>query len=302
MTFFARRSCDFLTVILLVSAAFFVRCEKKNTGPVIARIGKSTLTLDELNESIPEEYRGKITREQNIKYVKQWIDNELLYQEAIRKKIHKEQKIKRRLRKMKRNLLCAEMINRNSVSNPRARVTEEMIKDYYEKNKHAFTRSQDVFKYMEIIVDDLKTAWNVRNMVTRNNFLDLAARYSKLPVMDPRSISYVALDELPPPIAEVVPSIRVTGTTSPIKVSSGYSIVRVLDKQQAGTTAALEEVQEEIVNHLSAKIQKKEIENMLYELSQKSDVEFNIEAIPEADVTPQPIDTAAEMQNLIEQY
>ncbi|MBD3345595.1 MAG: hypothetical protein GF401_11085 [Chitinivibrionales bacterium] len=292
----------FLKSLLLGSLLIAGGCREKSSSPVIARIGKSTLTLEDLNESIPDEYRGKITREQNIKYVKQWIDNELLYQEALRRKIHKEKVIKTRLRRMKRDLLCAEMISRNSVQDPQARVTEEMVHDYYEKNKHTFVRDQDVFKYMEIIVDDLKTAWQVRNLVRANNFPDLAARYSKLPVLDPRSLSYVPADEIPPVIAEVIPTIRTGGTTSPIKVNNGYSIIRVVDKQKAGTTSALEEIQDEIINRLSAELQKTEIENMLYELSQKSDVEFNMETIPEGEKPQAPLDSTDEISNRTEPY
>lgn len=266
-------------MVLAAVLGVFV-CRKKPDSPVIARIGNSVLTLDDLYESIPREYRNKITREQNIRYVKQWIDNELLYQEALRRKIHKEEKIRSRLQKMKRDLLCAEMISRYSVGREDSRITKTMVAKYYEAHKDSFVREEDVFKFSEIVVEDLKTAWQVRNKVTADNFLDLAARYSDLPVLDPRSVPYVPLGEIPPALAGTVPRIRAGGTTSPIKTESGYSIVRVWDKQPAGSVCALSEVRDDIVNRLSAEMQKREIERMLSDLRTKVDYEYNFDAIP----------------------
>ena len=265
----------------------FLTCEKlsKPDSPVIARVGRSVLTLEDLNKSIPSEYSSRITREQRINYVKQWIDAELLYQEALRQKIDKEIDIRMRLEKMKKDLLGAEMIGRNSFGTNKQKFSEEAINNYYEQHKESFIRESDVVKYIEIVVDDVKTGWKVRNMITQNNFLELAAQFSTIPVQDPNSAPYIPLNSLPPELSSVIFTIRINGTTNPIQLPDGVRIARVLDKQNAGDTCLVEEVKDEIVSALSTQSQKKDIENLLADLRQKTDYEFHFELISKGDDT-----------------
>lgn len=274
----------------------FLTCGKfsKANSPVIARVGHSILTLDDLNKSIPSEYSSHITREQRVNYVKQWIDTELLYQEAIRQKIDKEIDIRMRLEKMKKDLLGAEMISRNSFGINKRKFSEKAINSYYEQHKESFIRESDVVKYIEIVVENIKTGWKVRNMITQNNFLELAAQFSKIPVQDPNTAPYIPLNSLPSELASVIFTIRIDGTTSPIKLADGVHIVRVLDKQNAGDTCFVEEVKDEIVSALSTQSQKKDIENLLADLRQKTNHEFHFELITQgADRENEAIDSTA---------
>jgi parvulin-like peptidyl-prolyl isomerase len=268
-------------VLGAVAACCGFICERTDTknSPVIAQVGRAILTLDDLNRSIPAEYSDQITSKQRVNYVRQWIDTELLFQEALRRGIHKEKEIRKRLDQMKKDLLSAELINRHSSGLSKKTITEEAIQEYYEKYKETFIRESDAVKYAEIIVDDLETGWKVRNLMTPSNFSDLAKEYSLVPVPDPAAAAFVPLKNLPPEIAEAAFSTRLEGTTSPIELPDGVHIIRIIDKQKAGDFCLLEEVREEIISTLSAQSQKKDIENLLAELQQKSTYTFNLDMI-----------------------
>lgn len=271
-----------LLIMLLASLITFgFNCDyfSKSDSPVIARVGKSTLTLEDLNKSIPANYSDKITKKQRINYVKQWIDTELLFQAALKKKIHKEKKIRQRLQQMKKDLLGAEMITRLTTDFKNTVVTEDEILAYYNEKKDNFIRKDDVVKYVEIVVDNLTTGWKVRNLVKDDNFLDLASKYSTVPVQDPRSAQFVSLKELPNEISDIAFRIRINGTTSPIKLEDGIHIVRILDKQASGEISLLEEVHDDILSTLSAKKQREQMEYMLSDLRNKTDYEFNFDII-----------------------
>ena len=82
-------------VSALLIAVFAASChheeiQKRPEGPIVARVGNDYLTLAELKESIPAEYSDVITRDQNVLYVRQWINTEILYQEAVRLGIDQE--------------------------------------------------------------------------------------------------------------------------------------------------------------------------------------------------------------------
>jgi peptidyl-prolyl cis-trans isomerase C len=246
----------------------------------VARVGGRVLTLEDLYKRIPPEYSDFITREQMINYVKQWIDNEILYEEALRQKIDKEDAVKARLARMKQDLLCAEMINRNPRSSQNIQISDEMIQNYYNENKNKFLREKDAARYIQIVLEDANTAWNVRSQVTPDNFLFLASKYSKIPAADPRTVPYVNLSDMPPQIAKEINSIRVKGTSNPVKTDLGFHIINVLDKQPKGSIRSIEEVNEEIVNVLSAKTQNSAIEQLISGLRSKMEVEVHLDIVP----------------------
>jgi len=254
-------------------------CKSRPASPVIARVGSSVLTLDELYKSIPPDYSDFITREQIVNYVKQWVDNKILYHEALRLKIDKEETIRERLRRMKEDLLCAELTSRNAVPLQDIRVPDSLIEKYYGENKARFVREKNVAKYLQIVCDDAATARKVRGLVTADNFMSLAAKYSKVPPPDDRNIPYVKLDEIPPELAQEVAATPVNGTTGVIKIAVGYCIVRVLDKQPKGALCKLDEVRDDITNILAAKMQNAAVEQLIASLRTKMIVETHLEVI-----------------------
>jgi peptidyl-prolyl cis-trans isomerase C len=257
-----------------------ISCRQKIQGPIVARVGQHVLTLDDLYKSIPPEYSDFITREQMINYVKQWIDNQILFEEALRLKIDKEDAIKVRLARMKQDLLCAEMINRNSISSQNIQISDDMIQNYYNENKNKFLREKDAARYIQIVVEDATTAWSVRTQANPDNFLFLASKYSKIPVADPRTVPFVNISDIPPQIAQEITSIRVKGTSNPIKTDLGFHLVHVLDKQPKGSIRKIEEVRDDIINVLSTKTQNAAIEQMLSGLRSKMAVEVHLDIVP----------------------
>jgi parvulin-like peptidyl-prolyl isomerase len=269
-----------LLLVLAGVLALTAVCQKKPSSPVIARVGKQVLTLEDVQKSIPPQYSSFIDREQMINYVKQWIDAELLYQEALRTRVQREKEIRQRLEKMRRDLLGAEIINRHALAVNNLQIAEAQIQAYYESHRESFVRESDVVKYIEIVTAEMKTALAVRNQVTDQNFVSLAGQYSTTPVPDPGQIPYVTVSELPAALAGVIGETRVGGTTSPVQMGDGCHIVRVLDKQKAGSTSQLDEVRQEIAGILTSEAHNKVMETLLSNLRLKMDYEFHFDRIP----------------------
>jgi len=255
---------------------------KKPEGKVIARVGQAYLTLEELKASIPSEYADIITREQNILYVRQWINTELLYQEALRQGVDKEHDIRARLEKMRRDLLSAEIISRSVRGG--ADVGEVAIKEYYETNREQFVREAFTVRYEEIVVDELTLAWELRRNATHETFHSLANTHSKF-----RSASaaegnvnppYVPLDAIPPVIRTAIMAASVPSITGPYRAEDGFHILRLVGRFDKGTIASLDEVREEIVSRLSNITQKGETDRLISDVRSRSDVEFNEDLVP----------------------
>ena len=292
-----RRTAVFV-VLGLVLLAGVVGCPqeqapKKPAGTVVARVGNAYLTLEELQASIPTEYSYVITREHNIQYVRQWINTELLYQEALRLKIDQEPEIRARLEKMRRDLLSSEVINRSSLRGG-VEVSEEMIREYYETNREQFVREANVVRYDDIVVDDLNLAWKIRNTVTHETFRSMAKSNSKVPVdgLD-ESTPYVPLDAIPPKVRNAILAAAVPSITGPYSAEDGIHILRVVGRYDKGTIASVDEVRDEIVSRLSNMRQKGEMERLIADIRSRADVEFNQNLVPGVNMPEEPVAPAA---------
>jgi parvulin-like peptidyl-prolyl isomerase len=269
----------YILFISVIIATFLFQCSQTQNSPIIAKVGNEKLTVEDLKRNIPAEYRDQISKDQNINYVKQWMNTELLYQEAIRKKIENDPEIKNRLKKMQKDLFAAEIINRLSIENQDSIVSSAAVNDYYNKHQKEFVRDNDKIKYLEIVVDDQKTAWYINRTLTNQNFEELSSQYSKIPSNGSLNASFVPTSEIPEEIRTVINNYSTDVNTVPIKTDLGYHVIRILERLNKDDFCTEEEVRDEIINILTNKTQKQRIEKLLSDLRLKTDVQFNLDLI-----------------------
>mgnify|MGYP005816747987 CR=1 FL=1 len=270
----------FIIPAVLLASLAIPGCVKKTSSPVIARVGNTVLTVEDLLNCIPPEYIDQISKEENIKFVKQWIDTELLYREAISRKFDKDPHIKKRLHQMKKDLLAAEIINRSTFPIEKTSISKSAISDYFKQHQSQFIREREKIQFSEIVVDDYKTAAFIKQIANPSNFYALAAKYSKIPISDTLNIPYIFTDNLDPLLKQAVSTTAVSATTSPVKTNLGYHIILLLDKLPKGGICNEDEVHEEIFTLISAKKHKVYMDSMLSVLRLKNDVYFDFKLIP----------------------
>ena len=268
-----------LLVTFIAASCHHEEIPKRPEGPVVARVGNAYLTLAELKESIPAEYADVITRDQNVLYVRQWINTEILYQEAVRLGIDQEPIIKARLDRMRKDLLSTELMSR-SASRAGIEISEQAIREYYESNREQFVREYDVVRYEDIVVPDVNVAFEIRRTVTHETFKSVAKTHSKSPGLE-EAVPYVALDAIPPKLRNaIMTTTTLPAIIGPYGAEDGFHVMRVTGKYDKGTIASIDEVRDEIISRLSSITQKGETERLISEIRAKSDVEFNVDLIP----------------------
>ncbi|HEX9975108.1 MAG TPA: hypothetical protein VGD14_23845, partial [bacterium] len=72
---------------------------------VIVSVGKGSLTLEQINNEIPSSVQPKVSKEQLNRFIQQWIEIELIYQDALRIGMDKERDFEKELEKSKREIL-----------------------------------------------------------------------------------------------------------------------------------------------------------------------------------------------------
>jgi parvulin-like peptidyl-prolyl isomerase len=250
-------------------------------------VGDAVLTLDDLYRSIPNEYRERITREQNVNYVNQWIQTELLYQEALKRKLHKERDVRMRLGQMERNLLSAELLSREQSAANGSELADSTILQYYTENQELFRRTEESIRLVQLVVDKYATAVALKPQITSQSFQEIAQQHSIAPVDELRSAPYVPVSELPDEFRVALQSATPGMTAGPVKMEDGFYLLHVIDRQPAGSAAQFEEVRDGIVDQLTAQRQKMQVERLVSSLRMQTNVTYLFDAIPGAR-TPAP--------------
>ena len=262
--------------------------EPADTSLVLARVGKRVLTLDALNRQIPAEYRLSISREQLINQVKEWIDAEVLYQEALQSGIDRDPVVHERLERMKRDLLCAEMIKRGTAQQQAPVVDAAAVEAYYQNNRASFIRSGAVARYSAVVVDSLKRAWLIREKISPLTFDEFARTWSVAAVIPVDSTRYVRLNTLDSTLAAAISQTKKGGISAPVAVRGKFYIVYMIDKLPAGTEATLPEVTDEIVDQLSRNTSSSSLESYIASLRSGMEIEYHFERIPAQSALPVP--------------
>lgn len=196
-----------LLVMILVLAVFIVTgCDKipflkpKPAPPkptaiqpplgvtVVARVGNLFITADDFNLWVdnynlqaPYLNLPKLdTRENKIDYLRQIVDNYLLYQEALDRGLHKKDDITRKLEFSRINILKDELIKEEI---GKIEVASKEIEDYYNQNKDKYPiTAPEQRKILEIMTpteEEAKQAYI--ELLKGTDFATLAKQYSKAP-------------------------------------------------------------------------------------------------------------------------
>ncbi|HLP42704.1 MAG TPA: peptidyl-prolyl cis-trans isomerase, partial [Fibrobacteria bacterium] len=271
-----------LLIVVLLAACFLGACKDKNAkGTVLAQVGNSTLSLEELRESFPAEYEQLIRREQYLDFIKRWIDDEVLYQQALKAHLDDDPLVKRKLDKLMRKLLIEEFLAREGASEG-FEADETTMNQYYEMHKERFRRKVPEVKYTHIRVQTLKQANELRNRVGSDNaFLAQAATHSLDPVPEALdALPFKKERELPACFAAEVAAARIGAVTAPASCPDGVYLVRVLDRQETGSTIPFAEAKEEIATTLAMQRKDKLLEARIAEYKAGTAISYNLDQIP----------------------
>lgn len=266
----------------LFLAVGFTGCKKDaDKGTVLAQVGNATLTLEELRESFPAEYEQLIRREQYLDFIKRWIDDEVLYQQAIKGRLGDDPQVKRKIDKLLRKMLIEEFLSRENSSE--AFEPDEMaMNQYYEMHRDEFRRKVTEVKYAHIRLPTLKLAAEIKSRIqTDNNFLAQATTHSQDPVPESySSLTFKKQSEVPACLANEVQATRIGANSVPITCPDGIYLVRILDRQEAGSMIPFPEAKEEISANLAMERKDKLLDGRIATYKEGIAISYNLDQIP----------------------
>ena len=243
-----------LSIVLSISilTTFFVQCNIFDREQPIARVNKAKLTRTELEQKIvqigsEEDYINAMR-----KYVNNWVDRELLYQEAQQQNIKLDEFMKAELELIRKSMIVNLLIKtqiEDIIS-----VSDSEIKEYYDTNSDEFVAETNYYKF-----EAIKTAYaefanrleqNINKGVNINNIFNNSPDSCRIVS---NGLIYLAETQIPSGFITTLQKQKTNTSFFKFTLKNESYFARIVDVLPAGEKKPLEMVEQEIKQMLTYK-------------------------------------------------
>jgi peptidyl-prolyl cis-trans isomerase C len=133
-----------LCVILFIGVLLVTACKKgeEKEGKILAKVGKSTLTMEDFLQQIPPQMLMQTTAENRQAILDNWVANEIIYEDALKKGLSKDPEIEERLEQIKKQLLTRAYMQ--EILEEVQFVSDIEARSYFEQYKDEFNSIREV--------------------------------------------------------------------------------------------------------------------------------------------------------------
>lgn len=254
---------------------------EKNKTQVLISIGSANLTLEKLKKDVPPATYGASFQDQVNNYIQQWIETELIYQDALKMGVDKSDELREELEQAKRDLTVRKYLEK--YLSQQSGVNEEVALSYYEENKDNYIRTSDEIKALHILVPTIDKANQARRRIMNGEDFEKVARevISDSSALARIQLDYFSQDDVIPEISQTL----FTGTvqpgiiTNPIRSNFGFHIFKIVDVKRRGSYREFEEVKSQILARLNSMKQNERYRDLIIELRNKIGIKKNEELL-----------------------
>lgn len=248
--FFKRNAI--LILLMLIGMIVFSSCKKEEEGKIVARVGKTTLTVEELLSQIPPQLLVNASPETRRSLLDTWVSNELIYQDALRKEVDKKPEVAQQLEFTKKQIVIQAAMQDLIIS---ARfIPESEARAYFREHEEEYNTTIEV---SHISLNSMGEGMNILEKLKEGkNFASLARKYSTdsaTAKKDGYFGSFRKGDLIRLPLFEEYAfSLEKPGDiTSVVQTEFGFDIIRLISHKKSREEIEYEDVAESIMQFLS---------------------------------------------------
>ena len=224
-----------------------------------------------------------VTPAQVGEFARRWINDEILYREAVRRGLEKKESVRVQLEEVQRQLVINALLQDEVYTEKSAESTPEEIARYYTLNNKDFTLSTDVALVSYVLFKDRDAANAFRTNVLKGTSWDQGLRKV---LADPQQHSTVAarMDSvyftqstlLPVELWRVASAATKQEPSFPVRTNEGFYVLIVWKVGRAGQVADMPYVEQDIRSRLTIERRRHALEALLETLRSKHAVELMV--------------------------
>jgi len=254
---------------------------KDTSSGVVAKVGNKVITLDEFNSkfsSLPQAYQDSLKDNKEV-LLDDIITEEILYEEALKKKIDKDKEIKVVLEEAKKRIVVARLIQ--DEIEEKVAIEDAVLLEHYNANKDQFM-SPEQYRASHILVATLEEAVKIKDQLEKggSDFSELAEEYSLDVATKKRGgdVNYFSVGQMVPEFEDACVTLNVGETSDVVKTQFGYHIIKLTDKKPSGLLE-FDSVKEQIRNQLSNSVKRKAFDKLISDLKAEYKITKNLELL-----------------------
>jgi len=261
-------------IILLLSGMFILLSCGRTSPPedYLVRVEDSYLTMEDMKFISIINPDGKLPKGQLQSFLNDWINTEMLAQQALKHDIDQDPYLKSRLDSYYKSLLADTYIRYHiykSIS-----VSDQEIQNYYNEHRQIFMWEHDAAEVVHYFSEIQDTARVIYNILRNGTPEEKSLLYQR----NQPETKIITYQDVIPELGDVIFNTKAQGVLNIIESDFGYHIVVVNQRFNAGSYQNLDQVRDEIRQRLIVTKQKRYYYQVLDSLKGAMNVEINQEA------------------------
>lgn len=234
--------------LVLISA---IGCSKnEKSDKYVIKVNDTVLTEEQINLALSEKRNsGKLRAE----FIQDWIEKEVLFQEAVKNDILDEKEFNMILVKNKKELAAAMLLNK-VIAQENTEPSEDEIRQYFESNKDEFKLNDDLFHLNIVYFNDFDIAVQFRNTAIETSWNNGLKTYQNYPsVTSVESSQLISRYQLQPlTFLRSVAALQKGETSIIIETEPArFAVVQLIEKLGKDVIPSLEVVREDVKARLT---------------------------------------------------
>ena len=258
--------------MVLFTAVFLTGCgEKPETKKYVARVNDSFLSQDDLDEKSDTSFKNNFYRNEIIR---NWIDEELLYQEALNEGILENEEFKKIINNSGRKLAGALLIKKVSDQYEFA-YGENDLEEFYKANLNEFRLKDEAFLLNIAEFTNEDKAIEFRTSVLQDEWENVVDSKRHESVVNKQGNVMLSVKEIYPlPVRNIINELYPKELSIVINTdTSSYKIFQVIEKFSEGTIPPFKLIKEEVEKRFVSFEKQKFINEYIRKLYSENDIE-----------------------------
>jgi PPIC-type PPIASE domain len=259
--------------VILPLFILFACSESKKPDTYVAKVNDSYLTEKKLSELVDSQF---VSEKNRSVVIKNWIRQEILFQEAVKEGLTETDEFKATLENTKKQLAAA-MVLEKFAATTQTQFTEEELENFFEENESSFKLPFNSYFLNRIDFSNRDAAVEFRTALIMNGWAGAINEIEQdTSIVNLQDSILVSEQDIQP-----VRLLRILDGLYPLEISivipderGYYSVVQLLDKYSAGSVPTFNAVKNEVNRRYTSALTELAIENYINELYSKSEIDL----------------------------
>ena len=274
-----------LVAVAVVCSAGLLSCSRQSQQKEdVARVDGQTLTMESVHRQI--DTTNGVSEMQIRMFARQWVNSELLFQEAKRLGLDNSDEVRKNLEDVQRQLTINALLEKEVFNDKPQSVSKDKVEIYFRNHQEEFVLREDIVHVSLVIFAERKPADEFRESALHGQgwvpsvaeFQDPSQHDSPI-ITKTDSAFFTQATLFPAKLWKVASALGSGEVSFPVRTTAGYFVILLLGSYSRGATPPVEYVADAIRGRLVMEKRQQRYAEYIETLRKKHSVQINLTGV-----------------------